>query len=1069
MVDVGLQKWYTGTTIMSKVKEDCMQIRMLVVMSVVMLTVVDVTHGVWRGRSSDTAEWPEVRKGGGVSERVYAQDEIVLARRVINTREAAERFARSKRVQDKIEAPVVRTLTARGTAPYVVQFNVPVSDEVRNKVQARGAEVYGYMPYNALVIGCAPGRLEELARLREVRWIGAYESGDKLQAAVGAFAERGGDEVRRVRIVTFRAEDAVGIGEVLAALGGGVEEVTAGEDRGYVRAAVTPKMIKELSGRAELEWIEPYIAPKLLNNVAVQAPRMNVWNVWTNYGLTGKGQIVAVSDTGLDTGNLATMHPDFTNRIRAAYALGRVGDWSDTDGHGTHVSGSVLGNGSASGGQFRGVAYEAELMMQSVLDSGGNLGGLPSDLNHLYRQVYTNGARIHSDSWGASVNGQYTTDSRATDQFMWNNKDMLIVFAAGNEGIDANSDGVIDFDSLSSPGTAKNIVTVGAAENQRTSGGYSTMRWGTGWPVDYPANPIKDDYISRPWDNVNQGMAAFSSRGPCDDGRVKPDVCAPGTDVISCRSRAPGADTGWGVYNTMYVYMGGTSMATPLTAGAAALVRQYLVERRGITNPSAALVKAVLINGAKSLTPGQYGTGAAREIPGWPRPNNVEGWGQVNVEASLFPPAGCTNIVIDAAGIQTGTTNTYAVVVPGGRKLSITLAWTDYPASLSAGKMLVNDLDLVVETPWGEVQYGNTETEADRLNNVEGIDFLLAEGGEYTVNVIGHNVPQGPQPYALVMREDTAIATPLLRYGPTNVVVYESGSETIVVSNAGNLPLTFQLSKPLPGYDMSDSDAPGGPVFAWEDITTNGTSVLLNDDSVQGPFGLPFAFPFFGSTYTTFTIGANGGIGLASGAISPNNTALPTSSAPNPFLAVFWDDLDPGMGGTVYYHATTGRVVVAWVDVPRYGTTQNQTFQAILYPSGEIVYQYKTMNGTLNSCTIGIQASALGPAVQKAFNQTYVKNNLALRFRPGSGYDWLTVSPTNGTVSAGGYAIVTVSCDASGKTNGVYEGTLRLTHNAPVKAKEVRVTMIVPEGSGVGVIVAGLMWVLRRSGRCRCE
>lgn len=1050
-------------------KEDCMQIRMLVVMSVIMLTAVDVTHGVWRGRGSAAAEWPEVGKRGGARERVYAQDEIVLARRVISTRGAAERYALSKRSEDKIEAPMPRRMTARGTAPYVVQFSVAVSDEVRSKVQARGAEVYGYMPHHALVIGCAPGRLGALARMKEVRWIGAYENGDKLQEAVAAFAARGGDEARRVRIVTFRPDEAVGIGEALAGLGGVVEEVATGDDRGYVRGAATPKMITELSARAEVEWIEPYIVPQLMNDIAVQAPRMNVWNVWTNYGLTGKGQIVAVCDTGLDTGNLGTMHPDFTNRIRAAYALGRVGNWSDPDGHGTHVTGSVLGNGSASGGQFRGVAYEAEVMMQSVLDSDGGLGGLPSDLNHLYRQVYTNGARIHSDSWGASVNGQYTTDSRATDQFMWNNKDMLIVFAAGNEGIDANSDGVVDGDSLSAPGTAKNVLTVGASEHQRTSGGLSTHRWGTAWPMDYPANPIKDDYISRPWDNVNQGMAAFSSRGPSDDGRVKPDVCAPGTDIISCRSRATGAGTGWGVYNTMYVYMGGTSMATPLTAGAAALVRQYLVERRGITNPSAALVKAVLINGAKSLTPGQYGTGAAREIPGWPRPNNVEGWGQVNVEASLFPPAGCTNMMIDASGLGTGMTNTYGVVEPGGRKLSITLAWTDYPASLSAGKKLVNDLDLVVETPWGEIRYGNTETEADRLNNVEGIDFLLAEGGQYTVKVIGHNVPQGPQPYALVMREDHAIATPLLRYGPTNVVVYESGSETIVVSNAGNLPLTFQLSKPLPGYDMSDSDGAGGPMYAWVDITSNGTSVVLGDDDESPMLDMPFAFPFFGTTYNQFMIGANGGIGFASGDIYYENTALPTASAPGPFLAVFWDDLDPSSGGQIYYHTNAARVVVAWVGVPRYGTTQNQTFQAILYPSGEIVYQYQTMNGTLNSCTIGIQVSALGPAVQKAFNQTYVKNNLALRFGPGSGYDWLTVSPTNGTVSAGGYAIVTVSCDASGKTNGVYEATLRLTHNAPTRAKDVGVRMIVPEGSAVGIIVAGLVWAFRRGGRCRCE
>ena len=133
------------------------------------------------------------------------------------------------------------------------------------------------------------------------------------------------------------------------------------------------------------------------------------------------------------------------------------------------------------------------------------------------------------------------------------------------------------------------------------------------------------DYISRPLSNGIQGMAAFSSRGPCNDGRIKPDLVAPGTDIISTRSRMA-TGTGWGTLsNTNYIYMGGTSMATPLTAGAAALTRQWLMSTGGVANPSAALIKALMINGARDMTPGQYGTGAQQEIRG--RPDNAQGWG----------------------------------------------------------------------------------------------------------------------------------------------------------------------------------------------------------------------------------------------------------------------------------------------------------------------------------------------------------------------------------------------------------------------------------------------------------
>ncbi len=338
--------------------------------------------------------------------------------------------------------------------------------------------------------------------------------------------------------------------------------------------------------------------------------------------------MIAISDTGLDTGNAATISQDIRGRLVAGYARARA-SWSDPNGHGTHVAGSVLGNGKNSGsnptthsyaGSFAGFAPEAKLVFQSVMDSAGYLTGIPDDLNVLFQQSYNAGARIQTNSWGAHYYGAYGIDSQNVDKFMWDHPDFTILFSAGNDGVDWNDDGVVDEDSIGSPGTAKNCITVGASENNRPNGagwgGYSNWTWGAAWPSDYGTNPIYSDYISN---NIN-GMAAFSSRGPTDDSRIKPDIVAPGTNIVSIRSSHPSAGSGWGVYgpNTKYMYDGGTSMSTPLTAGATALVREYLMKKTINTNPSAALVKAALLNGATDMNPGQYGTGTTQEMDAAP-------------------------------------------------------------------------------------------------------------------------------------------------------------------------------------------------------------------------------------------------------------------------------------------------------------------------------------------------------------------------------------------------------------------------------------------------------------------
>jgi len=287
---------------------------------------------------------------------------------------------------------------------------------------------------------------------------------------------------------------------------------------------------------------------------------------------------------------------------------------------------------------------------------------------------------------------------------------------------------------------------VGASENLLSQGGIQReigkLRDGDKkWGVE----PILSDKLS---DNPN-GIAAFSSRGPTVDGRLKPEIVAPGTNIVSTRSHHPKATVLWGAYDDEYVYAGGTSMATPLTAGAAVVARQYLVEKVGLNSPSAALLKATLVHSAKDLFPGQYGTGSQQELLK-PRPNVHEGYGRVDLD-QLTQLEGRTLFVDASEGVSAGAADEVSFALSAGKGLRATLVYTDAPAAPAAGKALVNDIDLEILTPSGK-----TLSLKDSVNNLEMIEVPQAqsEAGAYRIRVVGKNIPQGKngkQPYALVV------------------------------------------------------------------------------------------------------------------------------------------------------------------------------------------------------------------------------------------------------------------------------------------------------------------------------
>jgi hypothetical protein len=700
-----------------------------------------------------------------------------------------------------------------GPHHYVVEFAGPVKAEWLADIEAHGGRPLEPQPPSSYVVALDGPAYDWVttgpAYVRSVVHYGAEMRVDAgLAASLGsdpllarglirgepAAAPPGVERVPTIFSVRFfEADDLSAALPTIRALGGTPGEFTPGST--VVTVSFEPDdpdialKVAQMTRLHGVRAVEPYALRQLRNDVAAGLMGAKEVSNPAGLGLSGRGEIVGVADSGLDSGEAATIHPDFAGRVAAIRSWPVASDWSsvvtnvggddgpaDTrSGHGTHVAGSIGGNGSASlavqSEPVRGLAFEGNLIFQAIEqrlvwteayrkayyqqyhryppDSG--LAGLPADLKVLFQQAYDAGARVHNNSWGGGDFGAYDDYAEAVDRFMWEHKDFLILFAAGNDGSDGNRDGVVDEGSITPPATAKNCVTVGAAESVRAQGGYQ-QPYGQLWPSDYPANPLKSD---KPSDNGDD-LAAFSSRGPTRDGRIKPDLVAPGTNILSVRSQAlpAGANPGWGAWTKApgkYMFDGGTSMATPLSTGAAAVVRQYLRTVKRRANPSAALVKATLLHGAQYRSY-RHAPTAAHTLYDF-----AQGWGHLNLQAVLAPAAPLQVRWYDnRSGLNTGQSWRWsATVADTTAPLAITLAWTDYPGAPGNYPNLVNDLDLVVTAPSGAMYYGNSAAgqaggKPDRVNNVERVVIPAPEKGRYTIRVRGTNVPRGPQDFALV-------------------------------------------------------------------------------------------------------------------------------------------------------------------------------------------------------------------------------------------------------------------------------------------------------------------------------
>ncbi|MBP1910365.1 putative Ig domain-containing protein [Methanolobus bombayensis] len=690
---------------------------------------------------------------------------------------------------------------------YLVQFNGIVKPEWKEALITTDAEILDYVPDNTFVL-----KMNETVRVQVesfdfVRWVGGYLPDYKyVEETDFSINSLDSENTGTIDLVVYLFEPDINgyVKSEIEVLDGIIVDesdemlwIRLGEDR-----------IEELTQINSVSWIEEVQELTVSNNVASEILKVNT--VHNTLSLKGNEQIVAVCDIGLDKGvNDNSMHADLRGRILEIMDYSDDGA-EDTTGHGTHVTGSVLGNGNLSDGEYAGTAPGAELVFQAIGDDNGDIVPLYSSISNVFQDAYNAGARIHTNSWGSDTDGVYDGYSFYLDKFAWEHPDMLILFSVGNEGEDMDDNGVVDQGSINSPATAKNCLAVGASETDRgetfSINSYST--WGTRWSDKYDTEPIKNDYLG----DDSEGIAAFSSRGPTNDSRIKPDIVAPGTFIISTQASTSTAWYDWDTSSTgqYYAYMGGTSMATPLVAGSAALVREYYNDYENVANPSAALLKATLLNGAYDLTPGQYGTGDDQEVTG--RPDYSQGWGRLDVENSIMAEYPKVIAYYDGESLSTGESwiHTYDYI-ESGNSLRATLVWTDYPGQVYSSKNLMNDLDFIITGP-SESYYGNGGSTPDHINNVEGIELNSVSGGDYTFIVDGYSVSiGGEQPFSLVASficDNNEFPAPGTLADSKNTavstdVVHPQGVDlSSIVMSINNVPVSFDSVQITDGYSI---------------------------------------------------------------------------------------------------------------------------------------------------------------------------------------------------------------------------------------------------------------------------
>lgn len=715
-----------------------------------------------------------------------------------------------------------------GARLRLVQFVGPVKREWLERLRASGLDPIAYVPNNAYLVRAGSSATEQLLKAsREggdfVQWEGPFVEEYKIHPGLRAAMKEEGDREVTVAVQFARGRDGSPASDLEAAKRMASSLVLDSYDVlsfTNLKMRMSARRISELASLGDVINIEPWAAPELYDERSSQIiagelspdgkeARGPGYLAWLQArGFASRFNFaIDITDTGMDKGSTLAnnLHPDFLDaagQSRVVYARDYTSelDPGDGAGHGTINMSIAGGSNSSSSASMRdssgfnyglGVAPFAMLGSSKIFQSTGRFD-LVEPYSKLISEAYRDGARISSNSWGSGTN-EYTIDSQEYDTRVRDavpgqpgNQEIVILFAAGNAGAGGR---------IGSPGTGKNVISVAASESFRKDGL-------DGCGVE---NADADSALD---------IAFFSSGGKLNDGRMKPDISAPGTHIQGAASQHPDFDGGgvcgqdfgkpyFPAGQTLYTWSSGTSHATPAAAGAAALVRQHFVSRG--QEPSAALIKAVLVNTTTYMT----GELAAGDLP-HPR----QGWGLMSTgraldnQPKIFVDQTHTLSESGQEFVLTGT------ITDPSQPFRVTLAWTDVPG-LAVFAPWVNDLDLQVVVDGkvfapndfsGDVSQSGA-AQPNTKDNIESVWLPAGTSGTFVVrvrasNIAGDGIPGNgdatDQDFALVIynaeRKDVPVLTrtggAVTAGGDGFVNPGESASISFSLGNASPFALT---------------------------------------------------------------------------------------------------------------------------------------------------------------------------------------------------------------------------------------------------------------------------------------
>ena len=900
-----------------------------------------------------------------------------------------------------------------GKRLHLIQFIGPIKPGWKAEIERCGVKVLSYVPNNAYVV---QGDTKSLAQLQSwasatniVQWEGDYADDYKIHPGARnkdkhGFPQTPGSDTFAIQLIADNLSNSNTVALIERVKLDPIQrDFTVLQYRNII-VRIPAESVAEISTQPDVFSIQPYNAPDkrderqaqiVAGNISTSSPSGPGYLAWlaskgfTQEQFTASGLVVDVTDSGIDNGTMSPGHfglyqsgnPALPgrvayNRIEGTPHIGSSA--AGCDGHGNLNAHIIAGFNDSSAGfpHTDAAGFRYGLGICPFVSVGSSVVFDPDvftspNFANLQSKAYQSGARISANSWG-NTNNSYTVDAQAFDALVRDaqpagstfatpgNQEMVIVFAAGNRGSSANTVG--------SPATAKNVISVGASENVRSlntaNGGRSSMGVdGCGYADDAA-------------DNVND-IAAFSSRGPCSDGRQKPDLVAPGTHITggvfqnntltggnglasSCfKASSICALSGGGTAGStnnffplgqqFYTVSSGTSHSTPAVAGACALLRQYFINSN-LTAPSPAMTKAYLMNSTRYMT----GVGASDNF--W---SAAQGMGGLNLGNAFDGVPRIlrdqnTNDLFTASGqtrIFTGR------IVRSDKPVRVTLAWTDAPGS-TIGNAFNNDLDVTVTTQSnGNTYKGNNFSgqyslpggNADTKNNVENILLAAGISGDITITVTAANInSDGVPDFGTSLDQDFAL------------VIYNATNTTVPLISSVGAPVVAESFFPTNG-----AADPGEQITVNLALKNNGTATASN---------------------LIVTLLATNGVALPSSAQSYGNltaTGIPVS---RPFT--FTVNGSPGsvISALVQLNDDSGNLGILQLTIPiglttiHTGTYTNASTipipdsgKSTLYPSpiivsgltGTVTSVTATLRGYTHSWPDDIDVLLVGPAGQK--------------------------------------------------------------------------------------------------------